>query len=185
MSDSTPQSPPSATTSEAESLRSVLERNRRTFAWKTSELDETGLRATTAASSMTLGGLVKHVALVEADWLAVKLAGREYGAPWDAVDFDADPDWEWRTGALDAPEDVYAVWHAAVERSRELVAEVIQERGLDGPASFTWPDGRIPSVRDMLLDMIEEYGRHTGHADILREAVDGRVGENAPKDFTV
>lgn len=51
---------------------------------------------------MTLGGLVKHVALVEADWLAVKLAGQDHGAPWDAVDFDADPDWERRTGALGA-----------------------------------------------------------------------------------
>jgi Protein of unknown function (DUF664) len=95
------------------------------------------LRATTAASAMTLGGLVKHVALVEADWLTVKLAGRQYGAPWDGVDFDEDSDWDWRTGALDSPEDLYAVWRDAVERSRELVAEVIQERGLDGPASFT------------------------------------------------
>jgi uncharacterized damage-inducible protein DinB len=185
MSEPVPQPAPSALPTEADSLQSVLERNRRTFAWKTSGLDENGLRATTAASSMTLGGLVKHVALVEADWLAVKLAGQEYGSPWDAVDFDADPDWEWRTGALDAPEAIHAVWRDAVARSRELVAEVIQERGLDGPASFTWPDGRTPTVRVMLLDMIEEYARHTGHADILREAVDGRVGEAAPKDFTV
>jgi uncharacterized damage-inducible protein DinB len=175
---------PSAPPTETESLLSVLERNRRTFAWKTSGLDETGLRATTAASAMTLGGLVKHMALVEADWLAVKLAGQEYGAPWDAVDFDADPDWEWRTGAVDSPDEVHAVWRDAVERSRELVAGVIKERGLDGPASFTWPDGRTPTVRVMLLDMIEEYARHTGHADLLREAVDGRVGEGAPRDFT-
>jgi uncharacterized damage-inducible protein DinB len=181
MSETTSQ--PAAPTEE-ESLLSVLDRNRRTFAWKTLGLDEKGLRATTAASSMTLGGLVKHVALVEADWLAVKLAGREYGPPWDAVDFDADPDWDWRTGALDSPDEVYAIWRDAVERSRELVAEVIKERGLAGPASFTWPNGRTPTVRAMLLDMIEEYARHTGHADILREAVDGRVGEGAPKDFT-
>ncbi|WP_405779449.1 DinB family protein [Streptomyces sp. NBC_00859] len=188
MSESTPVPAPapeaSADLAEAAALRSVLERNRRTFAWKTSGLDAKALGATTAASSMTLGGLVKHVALVEADWLAVKLAGHEYGAPWDAVDFDADPDWEWRTGALDSPDDVYAVWRDAVERSRELVAQVVKERGLDGPAAFTWPDGRTPTVRDMLLDMIEEYARHTGHADLLREAVDGRVGEGAPKDFT-
>jgi hypothetical protein len=176
--------PAPSSTAEAESLLAVLERNRRTFAWKTSGLDQDGLRATTAASAMTLGGLVKHVALVEADWLAVKLAGQEYGAPWNAVDFDADPDWEWRTGALDAPDDVYAVWRDAVERSRELVANVVNERGLDGPASFTSPDGRTPTVRAMLVDMIEEYARHTGHADILREAVDGRVGEDAPNDFT-
>jgi uncharacterized damage-inducible protein DinB len=174
----------SAARGEVGAVCAVLERNRRTFAWKASGLDKAGLRATTAASAMTLGGLVKHVALVEADWLAVKLAGRGYGPPWDAVDFDADPDWEWRTGALDAPEDVYALWRDAVGRSRVLVAEVIKERGLDGPASFTWPDGRTPTVREMLLDMIEEYARHTGHADVLREAVDGRVGEGAPKDFT-
>ena len=184
---SEPATPParSAVPSEADSLQSVLERNRRTFAWKTSGLDQSGMRATTAASSMTLGGLVKHVALVEADWLAVKLTGHEYGPPWDAVDFDTDPDWEWRTGALDPPEDTYRLWQDAVTRSREIVPEVIKERGLDGPASFTWPDGRTPTVRAMLLDMIEEYARHTGHADILREAVDGRVGEGAPEDFEV
>ena len=129
MSETSPQPTPAAAT-EAESLLSVLERNRRSFAWKASGFDENGLRATTAASTMTLGGLVKHVALVEADWLAVKLAGQEYGAPWDAVDFDADPDWEWTTGKLDAPQDVYALWRAAVDRSRDLVAEVIAECGL-------------------------------------------------------
>ena len=182
MSDVAPPPSPSTARTEVESLLSVLERNRRTFAWKTSGLDEKGLRATTAASAMTLGGLVKHVALVEAD-LAVKLAGQEIGAPWDAVDFDADPDWEWRTGSQDSPEDVYAVWRDAIERSRAMVAKVIQERGLDGLALFSWPDGSTPTVRTMLLDMIEEYARHTGHADLLREAVDGRVGEGAPEDF--
>jgi uncharacterized damage-inducible protein DinB len=119
---------------------SVLERNRRTFAWKTSGLDEKGLRATTAASSMTLGGLLKHVALVEADWLAVKLAGQAYGAPWDTVDFDADPDGEWRTGALDPPSEVYAIWREAVERSRGLVTQVIEERGIDGRVGEGAPD---------------------------------------------
>lgn len=173
-----------ATRAEAEALLSVLERNRRTFAWKTAGLDADGLRATTAASSMTLGGLVKHMALVESDWLAVKLAGEAYGPPWDAVDFDHDPDWEWRTGALGPAGEVQALWRDAVERSRRIVTRVIDERGLDGPASFTWPDGRVPSVRAMLLDLVEEYARHTGHADILREAVDGRVGEGAPEDFT-
>jgi uncharacterized damage-inducible protein DinB len=162
----------------------VLERNRRTFAWKTDGLDAAGLCATTAASTMTLGGLIKHLALVEADWLAVKLAGQEYGPPWDAVDFDADPDWEWRSAAADSPHELQALWRDAVQRSRELVRRVIEERGLDGPASFTWPDGRTPDVRTMLLDMIEEYARHTGHADLLREAVDGRVGEGSPEGFT-
>ncbi|MEE3920565.1 DUF664 domain-containing protein [Micromonospora sp. BRA006-A] len=81
------------TETEAEALLAVLERNRRTFAWKTDGLDETGLRAVTAASTMTLGGLIAHMALVETDWLAVKVAGQGYGPPWEGIDFDAEPDW--------------------------------------------------------------------------------------------
>jgi uncharacterized damage-inducible protein DinB len=168
---------------ETEAVLAVLERNRRTFAWKTGGLDSGGLAATTAASSMTLGGLVKHMALVEADWLVVKLAGQAYGPPWDEVDFDADPDWEWRTGAQDPPEEVHALWRSAVQRSRDVVAAVLQEGGMDGAARFTGRDGRTASVREMLLDMIEEYARHTGHADLLRESVDGLVGESAPREF--
>ncbi len=170
---------------EAEAIVAVLERNRRTFGWKTSGLDETGLRATIAASTMTLGGLVKHLALVEADWLAVKLAGEPYGEPWGCVDFDADPDWEWRTARHDSPADLDRLWRQGVARSRRVVDQVLRSRGLDGAASFTSPDGRTPTVRAMLLDMIEEYARHCGHADILREAVDGRVGEGAPAEFIV
>lgn len=170
---------------EVREVLSVLERNRRTFAWKTFGLGPDGLRARTAASVMTLGGLIKHVALVEADSVAVKLAGQNYGAPWEAVDFDADPDWEWRTGAEDSAADLEELWRRSVRRSRELTDRVIRDRTLDGPAAFTWPDGRTPSVRVMLLDLIEEYARHTGHADLLREAVDGLVGEGAPPDFSI
>ena len=172
-----------STSAEAQAVLAVLERNRRTFGWKTGGQDAGGLAATTAASSMTLGGLVKHMALVEADWLVVKLAGQAYGPPWDEVDFDADPNWEWRTGAADAPEEVYALWRSAVQRSRDVVAAVLEQEGMDGAAQFKGRDGRTATVREMLLDMIEEYARHTGHADLLREAVDGLVGEGAPEDF--
>lgn len=168
---------------EASAVLAVLERNRRVFAWKTGGLDRGGLAATTAASSMTLGGLVKHMALVETDWLVVKLAGQPYGPPWDDVDFDADPDWEWRTGAQDGPEEVYALWRSAVQRSRDVVATMLKEGGMDGASRFTRGDGHPASVREMLLDMIEEYARHTGHADLLRESVDGLTGESAPPDF--
>ena len=97
--------PPSHTSralrsTEAQPLKSIHERDRGAFAWKTSGLDEGGLRVTTAASSMALGGLVKHVALVEADWLAVKLAGPDYGSPWAALVFDAGPVGELRMAAL-------------------------------------------------------------------------------------
>lgn len=168
---------------EAETVLAVLERNRRTFAWKTGGLDRAGLAATTAASSMTLGGLVKHMALVETDWLVVKLAGQPYGRPWEEVDFDADPDWEWRTGAQGDPEEVYALWRSAVQRSRDVVTATLQQGGMDAAVPFTERDGAAASVREMLLDMIEEYARHTGHADLLRESVDGLVGEGAPAEF--
>ncbi len=74
----------------------------------------------------TLGGLVKHMALVEADSLVVKLEEQPYGPPWEEVDVGPDPDWEWRTEAQDAPEEVYALWWTAVQRSREVVAAVLR-----------------------------------------------------------
>jgi hypothetical protein len=171
--------PPVAGT-EADTLVGSLERQRRTFRWKAGGLDAAGLRATTAASTMTLGGLIKHLALVEDDYFSHKLWGNDYQEPWASVDWDAEPDWEWRSAADDSPEALMVLWENAVERSRTLVAEAIAEGGLDRPAAFTWPDGRTPTLRRMLVDLIEEYARHTGHADILRESVDGLVGEDPP-----
>ena len=74
-----------------------------------------------------------------------------------------------------------ALWQDTVARSRALVAEALADGGLDRPAAFTWPDGRTPSLRRLLIDMIEEYARHTGHADLIRESVDGLVGEDPPE----
>jgi uncharacterized damage-inducible protein DinB len=161
---------------ELETLLSTLERIRRTFAWKCGGLDAQGLRATTAASTMTLGGLLKHLAFVEAEWFAVRLRGEPIGPPWDT----AEPDTEWQTAADDSPEELYALWEAAVARSRAMVAAAVAEGDAGQPGHVTWSDGRTPNLRRIILDMIEEYARHTGHADLLREAVDGLVGEDAP-----
>jgi len=165
---------------ETATLLGALERNRATLAWKCGGLDAAGLRATVGASSMTLGGLLKHLAYVEDDWFSRWLHGRDKAPPWDTVDWDADPDWDWRSAAEDSPEHLYALWQEAVARSRSLVAEALAGGGLDQLARRTWPDGRAPSLRRLLIDMIEEYARHTGHADLLREAVDGLVGEGSP-----
>jgi hypothetical protein len=165
---------------ELSSLTGSLERVRRMFAWKTGGLDTDGLQRRVGASTMTLGGLVKHMALVETDWFAVKLRGEPYGEPWASADYDADPSWEWSSAAADEPADLYALWSAAVERSRVCVAAALAEGGLDGLGAFSWPDGSRPSLRRMMIDVIEEYARHVGHADLLREAVDGLVGEDPP-----
>src|SRR3954468_24695237 len=162
MTDAPPLTEPPVAGNEIETLIGSLERQRRTFAWKTGGLDAAGLRATTAASTMTLGGLVKHLTLVEADYFTWKLLGRDPGAPWNTIDWDADPDWEWRTGAEDSPEQLYALWHGAVARSRASVAEALANGGVDQLSRFTWPDGRSPSLRRMLIDLIEEYARHVG-----------------------
>ena len=130
---------------------------------------------------MTLGGLLKHLALVEDDWLSYKLWGHEHSTPWHGVDWDADPDWEWHTAAQDSPERLYGLWDEAVARSWAFVAQALEDGGLDRAAQFTWPDGRSPILRRILADMIEEYARHVGHADLLREAVDGLVGEDPPQ----
>lgn len=68
-------------------------------------LDAAGLRKPHPRSAMTLGGLLKHLALVEDRYTAGDLTGQPIGPPWDAVAFGADPDWEWRTAAGYSPED--------------------------------------------------------------------------------
>jgi hypothetical protein len=162
---------------EAETLLGMLERNRATLAWKCGGLDAAGMQARLGPSAIMLGGLLKHLALVEDDWFSRKLHGREMAPPWNAVDWDADPDWEWHSAAGDTPEQLFTLWRDAVDRSRALVTEALAEGGLDGRARFSWPDGRSPGLRRMLIDMIEEYARHCGHADLIRESIDGLTGE--------
>ena len=130
---------------------------------------------------MTLGGLLKHLALVEDDYFSRRLLGRPLGAPWDRVDWDADPDWEWHSAAEDSPGQLHALWQGAVTRSRSAIAEALADGGLDRLATgITNHHGAAPSLRRILIDIIEEYARHVGHADLLRESVDGRTGEDPP-----
>ncbi len=170
-----PEPPPVA--DEATMLAAFLDYHRATFAWKCRGLDSAGLAARTAASTMTLGGMMKHLALVEDGWFSHSLFANPYAAPWDAVDWESDPDWEWRTAADDSPEVLRGLWESAVERSRQLFADALADGGLDRVAERKWPDGRAPSLRWIMVHMIEEYARHNGHADLLREAVDGETGE--------
>lgn len=172
---------PSMTAGEAEMLLFALQRSRATFAWKCGGLDAAGLGRRQPPSTMTLGGLLKHLALVE-DWVAArKLGGRPLGPPWDGVDFETDPDWEWRTGAQDPPEELYALWRGAVQRSQAAIAEALADGGPDRPSRLVTGTGESPNVRRILVDLHDEYARHVGHADLLREAVDGLVGEDPPQ----
>ncbi|MGH2827524.1 MAG: DinB family protein [Actinomycetota bacterium] len=162
---------------ETDTLLGFLEYQRATFAWKCAGLDDTGLSVTVAASSMTLSGMLKHLAYVEDLWFSRSLHGRDPEQPWDTVDWKADPDWDWHSAADDTPEQVHALWQDSVARSRSLVDEALAAGGLDQLAQRTWPDGRAPSLRWILCHMIEEYARHNGHADLIRESIDGQTGE--------
>jgi uncharacterized damage-inducible protein DinB len=162
---------------EVATLLGFLEFQRATLQWKCAGLDAAGLGATVAASSMTLGGMLKHLAGVEDYWCSQWLHGRDPEPPWDTVDWDADPDWDWHSAAGETPEQLLTLWENAVARSRALVAEALTDGGLERLARRTWPDGRAPSLRWILLHLVEEYARHNGHADLLRESVDGLTGE--------
>jgi uncharacterized damage-inducible protein DinB len=162
---------------ETATLAGFLEYQRATFAWKCGGLDAAGLAAMVGVSSMTLGGMLKHLAYVEDMWFSRFLYEQDPEPPWDTVDWDADPDWDWHSAAGDTPEQLMTLWQDAVARSRSLFTRALADGGLDQPTRRTWPDGRAPSLRWILCHMIEEYARHNGHADLIREAVDGLTGE--------
>ena len=129
-----------------------------------------------APSPMTLGGMMKHLALVEEHWFSRRLFARDRSAPWSAVDWDADRDWEWHSAASDAPDELRSLWRRFVDQSRANVQEALSNGDLGQLAKDSQP-GDTPNLRWIICHMIEEYARHNGHADYLREAADGRTGE--------
>ena len=163
---------------EADTLLAFLDYHRATFRSKVAGVDAAGLAATVGASTMTLGGMMKHLTLVETSWFSRVLLGGELGEPWDGIDWEQDPDWEWRTGSTDPAEELLAAYDSAVALAREQTADVLARDGLE--ALSARPDragSERFSLRWILLHMLEEYARHNGHADLLRESVDGTVGE--------
>jgi hypothetical protein len=162
---------------EVEHLLGALDRQRATFRWKADGRGRTGLTTTVGASNLTLGGLLMHLALVEDVYSARRLLGAPLGEPWDAM--PDEPDLEWSAAAGLEPAALYALYDGAVARARERYAAALERGGLDTPLDLG-PGRGVVSLRRLLFDLLEEYARHTGHADLLSEAVDGRVGEDPP-----
>jgi uncharacterized damage-inducible protein DinB len=158
----------------------TLERNRRTLAWKCADVNAEGLHMRLGRSTLTLGGLLKHLAWVEELYFQDYLRGGSLMAPFDQLDLEADwESWPWTAAADDQPDAMLALWTESVHRSRTALSEALSRGGLEQATH----NGM--SLRRLLVDMIEEYARHTGHADLLREQVDGTTGEGAPQDFPV
>ncbi len=163
---------------EIATLTGFLDYQRATLTWKTAGLDAAGIRATVGASPMTLGGMLRHLAWVEDYWFSWRLHGVRPAEPWATIDWEADPDADWRLTDADTLERVHGQWQEAVERSRVRVTEALAAGGPAFLAQTPWPDGSSPSLRWVLVHMIEEYARHNGHADLIRESYDGgSIGE--------
>jgi Protein of unknown function (DUF664) len=162
---------------EAATLVGFLEYQRATLAWKCAGVDAAGLRATVAASSMTLGGLLKHLAYVEADWFSRCCMGGTGNPRVTAWTGRPTPTGSGTRPRRTPPSSCSRSGRTPWPGSRALVAEALADGGLARPARRSWPDGRAPSLRWILCHLIEEYARHNGHADLLRESVDGLTGE--------
>jgi Protein of unknown function (DUF664) len=161
--------------SERDLLTAFLDFQRETVLLKTDGLTGEQLAHTLPSSSLTLGGLLNHLALVEDSWFPVRFAGHPDHQLWAGVDWDADPDFEFRTATDLAPEELRARYAEACARSRAVVAAAASLDDLSvGTSSRT---GNRWDLRWVLLHMIEETARHAGHADLLREAIDGTTGE--------
>jgi uncharacterized damage-inducible protein DinB len=165
---------PDLTGSESALLEQYLDYQRETMLSKTEGLTREQLALRHAPSELTLAGLLYHLALVEEDWTEVRFSGLPDREPWDGVDWDADPDWEFHTACDLELDELQRRYRQACDRSRNVVAAAT---GPDQLSVRPLRDGRHFSLRWMLLHLIEETARHAGHADFLREAIDGTVGE--------
>ena len=157
---------------ERTNLREYLRAYRITLRMKTDGLTPEQLATQSVPpSTMSLLGLVRHLAKVERDWFRIRAAGNDVPRLyWSEADRD-----EAFTGAV-ADESVVAEAFAHWEREVAF-AEAFVEEHLDLGEVYTYRDDDTISLRELLLHMVEEYARHCGHADLLRECLDGRTGQ--------
>ena len=160
---------------EQQQLSAFLDAQRESILRKAEGLDAEQLARALPPSSLTLAGLLNHLAHVEDTWFRVRFAGHPDDALWAGVDWAADPDFEFRTAPESTPEELRERYRSACARSRQVVAEAGDLDQLSvGRSRRT---GNRWDLRWILLHLIEETARHAGHADLLRESIDGSVAE--------
>ena len=170
--DEDPRESVDAGTGERAVLAGYLDRYRLTLEMKCQGLNPEQLaRRSVAPSTMSLLGLVRHLARVEHSWFRRFIEGqRDVPRLYDSSD---DPDFDF-DGALADDEvvnEAWYTWRSEVAHSREVYAT------LEDLGAMVGPERNQLEVRDVLVHMIEEYARHCGHADLLRERIDGRIGQ--------
>jgi uncharacterized damage-inducible protein DinB len=156
---------------ERATLREFLRGQRLTLELKCQDLDAEQLaRRSVYPSTMSLLGLVRHMADVERTWFRMRFGGQDVGPRYQRPE---DPDADWN-GAVADPALVAAAWAAwrdEIAYADAFIADHdFDHVGTDG-------DGEPVSLRELMVHLIEEYARHNGHADLLRERIDGRIGQ--------
>ena len=161
--------PPGA--AERDMLAAFLDFQRATLAVKCAGLPAELLRVQAVPpSGLSLLGLVRHMAEVERSWFRIRFAEADQDHLYQTPD---DPDADFN-GALADPlvvEQAMQAWHAEMAFADEFIAD--HDFDFVGKAS----EGEPVSLRELIVHMIQEYARHNGHADLLRERIDGRVGQ--------
>lgn len=147
-------------------LCAMVDYQRSVLLRKVGGLDEDDLRRTMTPSGLTLLGLVKHLAYVERYWFQEVFAGATVTMPWS----DDDPDADWRPEPGESAPEIVSLYLREAERSREVTAAA----DLDTMSALP---GVPVSLRWLLLHMLEELARHLGHADLMRELIDGATGD--------
>lgn len=168
------QDPDATTTSERDLLGQYLDYQRETILLKTEGLTKQQLARQIPTSGLTLAGILYHLALVEEAWFEVDFRGLASREDFDGIDWDADPDHEFRTALDKEPDWLRRRYRDACNRARKVTSAA---DSLDDVSVSTRVGGKPFTLRWVMLHLIEETARHAGHADLLREAIDGAVGE--------
>lgn len=162
---------PPRTADERTSLEGWLDFHRATLAHKCEGLDDTQLREASAPpSGLTLLGLVRHMAEVERGWFRRVLDGQDAPPIWYSED---DRDGDFRVTEADTREAAFAIWRDEVAEARAAAAG----HSLDDVVTRRDHNHGEYNLRWIYLHMIEEYARHNGHADLIRERIDGVTGD--------
>ena len=168
------QAPDPTSASELDSLGQYLDYQRETILLKTEGLTKAQLGQKIPSSDLTLAGILYHLALNEQGWFEVQFLGREDREDFAGIDWEADPNYEFRTALEKEPDWLRRRYRKACDRARQVTAAA---DSLDDVSVSTRIGGKPFTLRWVMLHMIEETARHAGHADLLREAIDGVVGE--------
>lgn len=170
MSDGGERPEPAFVGDERTQLTGFLDFHRATLEWKCAGLTADQLaRQAVAPSTMSLLGLVRHLAEVERAWFD-RVAGVTRPLPYSSPD-DRDAEFDGAVGDPVVAAEAFQTWRTAIDEAREVTART------DLDATFEHPVNGRTSLRWVLIHLIEEYARHNGHADLLREAIDGATGE--------